>query len=171
MTTPDLRKYIRFQLQGAAQLRLEGGRRVQCSVRDLSMGGAYVIREGRKWDSHTISPGSRVRLRVQEPTGPRFVLTAEVVRIEPNGGPGLALRFLITEHDIDPRAVADFVRSAGLRVGAPAEALVVPNLAIARRQGWRPAQRVLRVVTRIGTAALFTGGGYLLYTWLDARLF
>ena len=169
MGIQELRKYVRFQLTGSAQLRLQGGRRVDCRIHNLSMGGAYILREGDRWQSMAVSPGDRVRLRVTEPQGPRFVLTAEVVRLEPDGGPGLALRFLLQDETVDPEPVFDYVQTAGRRVSAPPEALIVPDLLRTRQRGWAPARRVIRVVTRATTLAAVISGLYLLYVWLEAN--
>ena len=133
------------------------------------MGGAYILREGHRWQGMVVSPGDRVRLRVTEPQGPRFVLTAEVVRIEPNGGPGIALRFLLQDEAIDPEPVVDYVQTAGRRVNAPPEALIVPDLLRKRQRGWAPARRVIRVITRATTLAAVVSGLYLLYVWLEAN--
>ena len=169
MGMQDLRRYVRFQLNGSAQLRLQGGQRVDCLVHNLSMGGAYVLREGDRWQTITVNPGDRVRLRVTEPQGPRFVLTAEVVRVEPDVGPGIALRFLLQDETIDPEPVFDYVQTAGQRVSAPPEALIVPDLLRKRQRGWAPARRVVRVVTRATTLAAVVSGLYLLYVWLEAN--
>lgn len=170
MAIRELRRSVRFQPQAEAQLRFEGGVRIPCTIRDISMGGAYLIRLASPSREVVIEPGTRVRVRVQEPkNGSRYTLNADVVRTEPNGGPGLAIRFRLTEDHLDP--VVDYVRAAGQHVGAPPEALQTPHLQVARRGSWGPVRRIGKAVLQISTLGSSLGFAFIGVTWLDSVMF
>jgi len=166
----ELRKHVRFRPSGTAQLRVDGGVNISCSIRDLSMGGAYLVREGAPSRPVHIEKGTRVRLRVQEPQGgARYTLSAEVVRVEPNDGPGLAVRFVLTESTLDP--LVDYVRAAGQNIGAPPEALHTPKLHNKRQRTWSPVARVSKAVVRVTSLSMLAALGSIGLTWLDSTLF
>lgn len=166
----ELRRHIRFRPSGSAQLRVDGGVHIPCSIRDLSMGGAYLVREGSPSRPVQLEPGTRVRLRVQEPEhGGRYTLSAEVVRLEPNGGPGLAIRFVLTESSLDP--IVSYVRSAGQNIGAPPEALETPVLHPRAPRNWTPVGRISRAVIKVASLGSLAGIAYVGLTWLDSTLF
>jgi hypothetical protein len=166
----ELRRHVRFQPQAQAQLRLEGGVCIDCDLRDISMGGAYLLRQGAPSREVVIEPGTRVRIRVEDPqSSARHTLGAEVVRCEPNGGPGLAVRFRLTEENVDP--VVDYVRAAGQHVGAPPEALETPHLHFAERRTWGTARRITRAVVQVSVLACSSAFAYIGVTWLDSTTF
>jgi hypothetical protein len=180
------RRHIRFQPQAQAQLRVEGGVSINCSIRDISMSGAYLLKQESPSREVVIEPGTRVRIRVEDPqSGARHTLNAEVVRCEPDGGPGLAVRFLLTEEHVDP--VVDYVRAAGQHVGAPPEALKTPHLhfserqtwrfserqtwRFSERQTWRSALRITKAVVQVSVLACSSAFAYIGVTWFDNTTF
>jgi hypothetical protein len=173
------RRHIRFQPQAQAQLRVEGGVSINCDLRDISMSGAYLLKQESPSREVVIEPGTRVRIRVEDPhSGARHTLNAEVVRCEPNGGPpGLAVRFRLTEEHVDP--VVDYVRAAGQHVGAPPEALETPHLhfserqtwRFSERQTWRSALRITKAVVQVSVLACSSAFAYIGVTWLDNTTF
>jgi len=166
----ELRRSVRFRLDGEAQLRFEGGVSIPCRIRDISMGGAYLIRLAAPSRDVVIEAGTRVRIRVQEPqSGARYTLNADVIRTEADGGPGLAVRFRLTEDHLDP--VVDYVRAAGQHVGAPPEALETPHLPVAPRRSWGPVHRIGKAVLQISALASSAGFAYIGVTWLDSSVF
>lgn len=165
----ELRQHIRFRTEGRAQLRLEGGVCIPCSIRDISMGGAYLIREGEPSRPVQIEPGARARIRVHDPeSGSRYTLSADIVRVEPDGGRGIAVRFRITEENVDP--VVDYVSAAAERVGLAPDALRMPTIRVGRRR-WGPTRRVADAVVRVSVLASLAGFGVVGMTWLDSVLF
>jgi hypothetical protein len=165
----ELRQHVRFQPSASAQLRLEGGLTVPCSIRDISMGGAYLVRRGEPSRPVCLQPGDRVRIRVQDPTtGERCTLSADIVRIEQGGGPGLAVRFILTEETVGP--VTGYVQSTGLLAGAPEEALKLPRLRPSREPRWAPVKRIGRLLLPICVSGLLIGVGAVGFTWLESVL-
>jgi len=164
----ELREHVRFQASASAQLRMEGGVTVPCSIRDISMGGAYLVRQGEPSRPVTLQPGDRVRIRVQDPTNDaRYTLSADIVRMEPNGGPGLAIRFILTEETLT--SVTGYVQSTGLLVGAPKEALELPLLR-SQREPWAPLRRIARTIVPLCISGLIVGFGAVGFTWLESIL-
>ena len=165
----ELREHVRFQPSGSAQLRIEGGVTVPCSIRDISMGGAYLVRQGEPSRPITLQPGDRVRIRVQDPTNnARYTLSADIVRMEPNGGPGLAIRFVLTEETLG--SVTGYVQATGLLAGAPKEALELPQLRSLREPKWAPLRRIARTVVPLCVSGLIVGFGTVGFSWLESVL-
>lgn len=141
-----------------------------CRIDDISLGGAYLVRLAPPPREVVIEPGTRVRIRVQDfQSGARYTLNADVVRTELNGGPGLAVRFRLTEDHMDP--VVDYVRAAGQHVGVPPEALETPHLRVPRRRKWAPAQRISKAVLQVSALASTASFAYIGITWLDSTVF
>ena len=147
----------------------EGGVTVPCSIRDISMGGAYLVRQGEPSRPVPLQPGDRVRIRVQDPTNDaRYTLSADIVRVEPSGGPGLAIRFILTEETLN--SVTGYVQSTGLLAGAPKEALELPRLRSQREPKWSPLRRIARTIVPLCVSGLIVGFGAVGFTWLESVL-
>jgi hypothetical protein len=98
MPAQELRAHVRLQTESRALMYLPDGSRVRCQVRDISMGGAYLLRTTEYGEPAAIEDGAEVRLYLFHPgSGDGFNIEATVVRAEKNGGGGVALRFSVYE--------------------------------------------------------------------------
>ena len=168
MSIRELRQHIRFRTQDKAQLRLVGGVCVPCSIHDISMGGAYLIRERAPARPVPLSVGDKVRVRIHDlGAGRRYTLTADIVRVEPNGGPGVAIRFRMTEDTVQP--VYDHLSSAARAVGIQPQVLQVAVLKTGYKR-WGPARRVTDAVVRVSMLASFAAMVVIGATWLDSTV-
>lgn len=97
MPSQELRAHLRIQSESRAIIVLPDGSRIKCEVRDISLGGAYLLRSTEFGSPAVLAAGDQVRVWVFHPgrahEGP--TVDAEIVRVEPNGGAGIALRFAL----------------------------------------------------------------------------
>ena len=165
----ELRQHIRFRTEDKAHLRLRGGLYIPCSIQDISMGGAYLVREGEPSRAVDIQPGERARIRIHDlGAGERYTLSAEIVRVEPNGGRGIAIRFRLTEETVDP--VFDHVGATARLNGYSPEVLRFPTLSKGRA-GSTPIQRISHAVFRLSVLGALAGFAIVGATWLDSTIF
>ncbi|MEE2828152.1 MAG: PilZ domain-containing protein [Myxococcota bacterium] len=164
----ELRQHIRFRTKDKAQLRLAGGICVPCSIHDISMGGAYLVQEQGTTRHVPLSVGDKVRVRIIDlGAGNRYTLSADIVRLEPNGGPGVAIRFRLTEDTTRP--ITDHLLGAAQREGLPARGLQVVALKTGRKR-WGTLRRVTDTVVRVSLLAAFAGMVVIGATWLDSTI-
>ncbi len=98
MTREDLRYHMRLPSDSRAILELGSGKELPCKVHDLSLGGAYVLREAVAGVTPSLRKGEWVHTHLEHPDREqRTSVLAEVIRVEESPGPGVALRFEIYE--------------------------------------------------------------------------
>ena len=133
------------------------------------MGGAYLVREGTARTTTPIAPGERARVRIHDlGSGARYTLSADVVRVEPNGGPGVAIRFRLTEETLEP--VYEHVGATAQLHGVSPDVLRVPTLRTGRAN-WGPTQRIANAVMRLSVLGALVGFTLVGATWLDSNFF
>lgn len=133
MVAQELRAHLRLQSESRALLYLEDGSRVRCKVRDISMGGAYLVRTTEYGAPAPLEGGQTVRVYLFHPgSGDGFNIDAEVVRVEKGGGGGVALRFAVYEETRGP-LVSHLHREAD-RAGVKRSAMGVPIIKINSRE-------------------------------------
>lgn len=165
MDRDELRSHLRVRAHARAVLRLEDGTRVRCRVVDVSMGGAYLLRQVLS-EGHVFATGDMLQLSLQpEPGEATSWIDVEVMRKEPSG-PGLAVRFHLTRQVRDP--VVDFVVLQGRAAGVEPAALGRPEVATSALVG-RALGATARLLLLAG--ALVLGWGvWLVQSWLSAVL-
>jgi len=93
---------MRLPSQSRATLELGSGVELHCQVHDLSMGGAYVLREPVDGTRPRLRRGEWVHTHLEHPEREeRTSVLAEIIRVEAAPGPGVALRFEIYEETAD----------------------------------------------------------------------
>jgi hypothetical protein len=98
MSVEDLRYHMRLPSQSRATLELGSGKEIHCQVHDLSMGGAYVLRDQIDGAIPSLRRGEWVNTHLEHPDREeRTTVLSEIIRVEADPGPGVALRFEIYE--------------------------------------------------------------------------
>lgn len=167
MVAAELRSHLRIQTESRALLYLPDGSRIRCIVRDISMGGAYVVRSTEYGPPAPVAADTELRMYLFHPgSGDGFNLDATVVRAEAGDGGGLALRFAIYEETRAP-LVHHLHREAD-RAGVKRTAMGVPIL----RKGQRNDVRALMFRRGVTAAAVIFGiwGLRIARDWLSAVL-
>ena len=144
MTSRELRQHLRVRSESRAVLFMADGTQVRCEVRDLSLGGAYLVRSREFADPAPLQSGEELGLWIFHPGhGDGFRVRAEVIRVEANGGTGAATRFLLESEQAE--AVVAHVQWEADREQVPRGKLGIPVL---RYPGPRfpSLQRILRAV-------------------------
>jgi len=169
MSAQDLRAHLRLRVESRALLHLRDGSRIRCIVRDISMGGAYVVRSSEHGPPATVTAGESVRVYVFHPgSGDGFTLDAEVVRAEPGGGGGVALRFQIYEDTSRP--LVEHVHRIADHAGVARGALGVPIIRTRESGRYDPRRLILRRAAIAAGVALGIWGLRIALSWLDAVL-
>jgi hypothetical protein len=159
VTQRELRQHLRVRSESRAVLFLAEGAQVRCEVRDLSLGGAYLVRSTQFGPADPLPPGLELGLWIFHPgRGDGFRVRAAVVREEGGGAPGLAVRFLL-EAEQAP-AVIEHVGWEADREKVPRLALGIPTLRYPQ-PSFPSVRRVMRAVTA-GAAVL----GVLILWWI-----
>jgi hypothetical protein len=89
---------MRLPSESSAVLEMGSGKELRCRVHDLSMGGAYMLREAIDGQIPSLRRGEWVQTHQKHPDREEATsVYAEVIRVEETPGPGVALRFQIDE--------------------------------------------------------------------------
>ncbi len=163
MATPELRAHLRIRSEGRAIVILPDDRRISARVRDISLGGAYLMVDAS--DRGAPPPeGVEVEVYLHHVGHAANAVTVQgtILRVAP-AGDGFVVRFT-------PAA------------SEPAAALHEAVVAEAERQGIAPARlhlrrarssaitRVLAGVTKVAALLFAYAGVRVLFGWLDAVL-
>jgi c-di-GMP-binding flagellar brake protein YcgR len=125
MAVAELRQHVRVRSESRVILTLPDGCRVRGTVRDLSLGGAYVVQSLEYGPAVPLEAGTPLELFLYHPHQQHAItLDAVVVRVEPGGGPGMALRFLVREEVAEP--LVEHVCREAERNNVPKRSLSVP---------------------------------------------
>lgn len=169
MAAQELRAHVRLQTESRALLYLPDGSRIRCQVRDISMGGAYLLRTAEYGEPAAIEDGSEVRVYLFHPgSGDGFNIDATVVRAEKNGGGGVALRFSIYEETRTP--FVNHMHREADRAGVKRSAVGAPT--IRARDSNRYTLRAMLIRRGSIAAAIIFGiwGLRIARDWLSAVL-
>ncbi len=168
MATRELRQHLRIQSESKAVLILDDGSRIKCLVRDVSLGGAYLMQALEYGAAIPLDGGQRVQVWLFHPgrahEGP--TVDAVIVRAEP-GGPGVALRFELTDN------VDDLVEHVAFEAQVqkiPRTALGVPVLQMPRRNLWRRARELGGPIVNLAIVAALVGAFHIVKAFLNAVL-
>ncbi len=164
MAYQELRQHLRIRTQGKAIVQLADGSRVRCEVNDMSLGGAYLLRSTEFGPPADLVAGESVTVTMFDTHhGNSYELFATVVRVEPNGGPGLALKW-----DLDDKSVqkfADHIAHEAIKQQVAPEALGVPALS-SRRSKLSSVHRISKVVLPTVVFFVVFGAVTLGWTWI-----
>ncbi len=148
MPAQELRAHVRLQTESRALVHLPDGSRIRCQVRDISMGGSYLLRTTEYGEPAPVEEGCEVRVYLFHPgSGDGFYIDATVVRAEKGGGNGLALRFSVYEETRKP-FVKHMHREAD-RAGVKRSVMGVPTV----RPRGRSSYDVRAMLIRRGSIA------------------
>lgn len=135
MAVRELRQHLRVQSDSKAVLILPDGSRIKCLVRDVSLGGAYLMQASEYGPPERLHAGQEVQVWLFHPgrahEGP--TVDAVVVRGE-DGGPGVALRFVLKD---DAEELVEHVQFEAQARNIPRGALGVPVLQFPKKSHWR----------------------------------
>ena len=169
MVAQELRAHLRLQTESRALLYLPDGSRVRCIVRDISMGGAYLVRTTEYGAPAPVEPDSDVRIYLFHPgSGDGFNIDASVVRVERGGGGGLALRFSVYEDTRVP-LVRHLHREAD-RAGVQRTAMGVPIIKARGRRDYSLRATLLRRGMTAACVIFGLWGLRIARDWLSAVL-
>ncbi len=169
MPAQELRAHVRLQTESRALMYLADGSRVRCRVRDISMGGVYLLRTAEYGEPAAVKDGAEVRLYLFHPgSGDGFNIDATVVRAERNGGGGVALRFSVYEDTRMP-LVTHMHREAD-RAGVKRSVMGVPTIRV--KGGLRQDPKAILLRRGAMAAAVLFGlwGLRIARDWLAAVL-
>jgi hypothetical protein len=168
MATRELRKHLRIQSESRAVLIFEDGSRVKCMVRDLSLGGAYVMQCEDYGSAEPLKSGESIQIWIFHPgrahEGP--TLDAVVVRAETDG-PGVAIRFVL---DDDADELVKHVAFEAQQQKIPRGALGVPVLQLPPRSVFARAREIAGPMVNIAIFLLVVGLFNVVKAFLDAVL-
>ncbi len=170
MPTRELRAHLRVQSESRAILVLPDGSRVRCEVRDISLGGAYLVRTTDYGSPAVVNAGDTVRVWVFHPgrahEGP--TVDAIVVRVETDGGAGIALRFdLSMKDDEEADALVEHVIWEAEAQKIERARLGVPVLQY-KHSTFRNVQRALGPIFNVALVLSIVGALSILKTFLEA---
>lgn len=162
----ELRQHLRVKAEGRAILQLPDGSRVRCTLHDLSLGGAYMIRSAEYGPPAAMSVGEVVHVTMfDEGNGGAYEMEAEVVRLEPLGGAGVALRWRHSEDRLS--AFENHIQWEAKREHVPRSALGVPILHYPRSY-LGAAERISKTVVPLAILLVVLGFASVGFAWLRA---
>jgi hypothetical protein len=168
MATRELRQHLRVQSESRAVLILADGSRIKCQVRDVSLGGAYLMQCADYGAPVALQAGDVVQVWLFHPgrahEGP--TVDACIVRAE-DGGPGIALRFTATDN------VEELVEHVAFEAQAqkiPRGALGVPVLQMPKKGRWRRAVELGGPIVHVSLVGLAIGTIWVVRAFLNAVL-
>ncbi len=168
MAIQELRQHLRIRAEGRAILQLADGARVRCTLHDMSLGGAYMIRSTEFGPPAEMSVDDVVQVMMFDTgNGVSYELEAEVVRVEPRGGAGVALRWRHDDERIEPFQA--HIEWEAKKKHVPPDALGVPVLGY-QSSVLGSAERVTRAVVPISVLLVIIGFGSVGVAWIRAIL-
>lgn len=179
----DLRAHLRVPSRSLGVLALPSAQWTRCEIRDISLGGCYLMRSTEFGPPAVLRPPQAEERYLLGPArkgagGPAptvslwlfhpgradgFFVDCEVVREETGGRSGVALRFVVGA-EIAPQIVDHVGRDADAH-SVPRAALGVPILRAPDRP-FDSALRVLRAVAKAAGLGLLLGTVYVIWSIL-----
>lgn len=168
MAVSELRQHLRVQSDSRAVLILEDGSRIKCMVRDVSLGGAYLMQAIEYGKPTTLQAGQSVQVWLFHPgrahEGP--TVDAIVVRSK-EGDPGVALRFVLKENAEELVKHVEFEAEVQ---NIPRRQLGVPVLQMPRKSHWRRAKELGGPIVNIALVMAAIGAIGIVRAFLNAVL-
>lgn len=166
MAVQELREHLRIRAEGRAILQLADGARVRCTLHDLSLGGAYMIRSTEFGPPAEMSIGDVLQVTMFDTgNGASYELEAEVVRVEPLGGAGVAIRWHHAEERLEPFEA--HIQWEAKKKHVPPDALGVPVLGYSKSV-FGSAERITRAVIPVSILLLVIGFASVGVAWIKA---
>jgi hypothetical protein len=168
MATRELRQHLRIKAEGKAIVLAPDGARVRCTLHDMSLGGAYLIRSTEFGPPATITLHEVLQVTMYDPHhGGSYQMTAEVVRVEALDGPGFAVRW---QHQTDTvHAFEDHIEWEAEVQHVPRAALSVPIMQYPKsRLG--AAKRITKAVVPISILGVVLGFMVVGATWFKTLM-
>ena len=166
MAVQELRQHLRIKAEGRAILQLSDGARVRCTLHDMSLGGAYMIRSTEFGPPAEMAAGDTVEVTMFDTHhGASYVVEAEVVRVEPLGGPGVALRWRHEQERVKP--LQTHIEWEAKTKHVPPDALGVPVLGY-QNSVLGSAERITRAVVPVSIAVVVIGFASVGIAWIRA---
>jgi hypothetical protein len=164
MASIELRVHLRIQAEGRAIVILPDGRRVETLVRDISLGGAYLLRDESRGRVVQVESGAEVEVYLYHIGHAANAVTVQgtILRVAPDDE-GFVVRFAADAALPEAPLHKAIVEEAEKRGIAPARLHV-------RGARLSAAGRILRAVVKIAAVLLAYGGVRVLWGWLDAVL-
>ena len=150
MGNQELRQHLRVRTEGKAIIQLADGARVRCTVHDMSLGGAYLIRSTEFGPVAELMAGESITVTMYDTQhGTSYEMDAFVVRAEANGGAGVAIKFALSEETVQP--FENHIEWEARKQHVPRSALGVPVLS------WKHSKlgSVERISKAVVPAAVF----------------
>lgn len=167
MAYQELRQHLRVKAGGKAIIQLEDGSRIRCTLYDMSLGGAYMIRSTEFGPPAKLSANESISVMMFDPSQGAYTLKAEVVRVEALDGPGVAVRWL---HDHDQvQAFENHIEWAAKEQEVTKSALGVPILNY-NRSKLGAAERITKAVVPISILGIVFGLMMVGATWLKTLM-
>lgn len=166
MAVQELRQHLRIQSESKAVVILDDGSRIKCVVRDVSLGGAYLMQVAEYGAPEVLEAGQRIQVWLFHPgrahEGP--TVDAVVVRAE-EGGPGLALRFELKENAEElVEHVAFEAQAQGVKRGQ----LGMPALSLPKQSVWRRVRTLGGPLVNVAIWLLVIGAFKIAKSFLNA---
>ena len=162
MSSSELRAHLRIRSEGLAIVTFPDGRRLEATVRDISLGGAYLMRREGSVPGFLPVQGTEVEVYLYHlnHAADAVTLGAQVLRVEASGV-GFALRFAPVASRPASQLASMVAREAEEQGIRPARLHIrgARSAAIRRGLGW---------AARIAAVAMVGGGVQVLFQWLDA---
>jgi len=164
MATAELRAHLRIRAEGLAIITLSDETRIEASVRDISLGGAYLVSGSHSWARPPRS-GETVELYLHHLGHAAHAVTvsASVVRVEAGGG-GFAVRFVESSEEGMDDPLLDVV------VAVAQERGIAPVKLHLKGSRTASARHLLGLVGKLAAVLVPLAGLWLLWSWLDTVL-
>ena len=168
MAVQELRQHLRIRTEGRAIIQLADGARVRCTLHDLSLGGAYMVRSTEFGPPAEVAVGEVVQVTMFDTHhGASYQVEAEVVRVEPLGGAGVAIRWRHREDRVQP--LQSHMEWEAKKKHVPPDALGVPVLGY-RDSVFGSAERITKAVIPVSILLVIIGFVSVGVAWIRALL-
>lgn len=145
---------------------MDDGARVRCTLHDMSLGGAYMVRSTEFGPPAPMALGDRVKVMMFDTgNGVSYELEAEVVRLEPLGGAGVAVRWRHEQEQIQP--FQNHIEWEAKKKHLPPDALGVSMLGY-NKSVFGSAERITRAVVPISILLVIVGFASVGVAWIKA---
>ncbi|MCP4868739.1 MAG: PilZ domain-containing protein [Proteobacteria bacterium] len=167
MAYQELRKHLRVKAGGKAIVQQDDGSRIRCTLYDMSLGGAYMIRSTEFGPPAALAMGEIVKVMMFDPSQGAYELDAEVVRLEALDGPGVAVRWIHKEAQV--AAFENHIEWEAKEQAVPKSALGVPILQYPTSK-LGAAERITKAVVPISVLGVVFGLMMVGATWIKTLM-
>jgi hypothetical protein len=164
MANPELRAHLRIRSEGFAIVTFPDGSKMELRVRDISLGGAYLVRmSGQEGPPPEIGLEVQAYLFHQGHAAAAVTVEATILRAEASGD-GFVIRFAVTASPkTSPELLAQIEREAKKQGVAPAMLHLGPSALLS-------IGGVLGRLSVLAGVGMVVAGVQILFEWLDVVL-